>query len=202
MNVRAANRKVLLINGSPNQGGNTFSSLEIVRGILNREEIETEYFHIGNKPVYGCCGCRKCTNGNQNRCVFHDDVCNDLIQACIAADGIVIGSPVYFAGPNGALCALLDRVFAACSEKPHLLKGKPGAALVSFYRAGATATLDRLHKYFAFSEMPIITSSYWNLKFEAHSSMENDEKGIHTLETLGANMAKVLKNGILTGGIS
>lgn len=189
--------EVLLINGSPNKNGNTFSALEIVRNALNQKEIETKYFHIGNQPVHGCCGCRKCTNGNNSRCIFNDDVCNDLIEACIHADGIVVGSPVYFAGANGALCALLDRVFAACSDTPHLLKGKPGAALVSFYRAGATATLDRLHKYFAFSEMPIITSSYWNLKFEAFSSMENDEKGIDTLETLGVNMAQMLKNGFI-----
>ena len=191
--------QVLLINGSPNKKGNTFAALEIVGTVLAHQGIETEFFHIGNQSVHGCCGCRKCRSENSSRCVFNDDVCNDLIEACIRADGIVIGSPVYFAGPNGALCALMDRVFAACSDRPHLLKGKPGAALVSFYRAGATATLDRLKKYFAFSEMPIVTSSYWNLKFEPSSTIADDVQGTMILETLGTNMAQMLKQRMIGG---
>ena len=183
--------KVLLINGSSHKNGSTYTALTMVEKSLRENGIETEWFNIGNKPVRGCIDCIRCENSN--RCVFNDDPCNALIEAIINADGIIIGSPVYFAGPNGALCALLDRVFYAASTHGQLFRGKPAAAVASCYRAGATATLDRLNKYFAFSEMPVVSSEYWNMMFEHGSSIEMDAKGHETLEKLGVNMANMLK---------
>ncbi|MEL7656343.1 MAG: flavodoxin family protein, partial [Bacillota bacterium] len=114
--------KVLLVNGSPNKEGCTFTALTEVAGALQKNGIDTEIFHIGRKPVHGCIACNRCED--LGRCTFDDDVCNELTGRFIAADGIVIGSPVYYAGPNGALCALLDRVFFSSSHK---FANKPGA---------------------------------------------------------------------------
>jgi multimeric flavodoxin WrbA len=175
--------KVLLINGSPRKNGETALSLSIVEKILLKADIETEWFHLGTKPVHGCCHCNSCEK--TNRCVFTDDGCNQLIEKCLEADGIVIGSPVYFAAPNGALCALLDRVFYAASNFGYLFAGKPGTAIATCWRAGSTATLDRLNKYFTFSEMPVVSSNYWNMKLTG-----NDPYGEEILKRLGENMVK------------
>jgi multimeric flavodoxin WrbA len=161
--------------------------LTIVEKILNESGIETEWFQLGTDKVRGCCHCNQCQN--TYRCAFEDDRCNELIEQCLAADGIIIGSPVYFAGPNGALCALLDRVFYAASNFGRLFGGKPAAAVATCWRAGATATLDRLNKYFTFSEMPVVSSNYWNVKLNGQ-----DSYGEEILETLGRNMAKELQN--------
>jgi multimeric flavodoxin WrbA len=178
--------KVLLINGSPRKNGETALSLSIVEKILQESGIETEWFQLGTEPVRGCCHCNRCQT--TNRCAFSDDKCNALIEACLAADGMVIGSPVYFAGPNGVLCALLDRVFYAASNFGYLFADKPGAAIATCWRAGATATLDRLNKYFTFSEMPVVSSNYWNMKLTG-----NDPYGEEILKQLGQNLAKELQ---------
>jgi multimeric flavodoxin WrbA len=178
--------KVLLICGSARANGDTAYSLSIVEKILNDSGIETVWFHIGTEPVRGCCACNSCKQ--TNRCRFTDDKCNQLIELCLDADGIIIGSPVYFAGPNGALCALLDRVFYAASNFGYHFAGKPGAAVATCWRAGATATLDRLNKYFTFSEMPVVSSNYWNMKLNG-----NDPYGEGILKRLGENMVKELK---------
>lgn len=184
--------KVLLVNGSSHRNGNTYTALAMVEKSLKNNGINTEWFHIGNKPVRGCINCMKCETSN--KCIFNDDPCNALIDAIKEADGVIIGTPVYFAGPNGALTALLDRVFyAAVEHGGKLFKGKPAAAVASFYRSGATSAIDRLNKYFSFSEMPIVSSEYWNLMFQHGSSIEIDEKGHKTLEILGDNMADILK---------
>jgi multimeric flavodoxin WrbA len=178
--------KVLLINGSPRKNGETAASLSIVEKVLKREGIETEWFHIGAEPVRGCRHCNGCSK--TNRCVFNDDGCNKLIEMCLNADGIIIGTPVYFAAPNGALCALLDRVFYAASNFGYHFAGKVGAGIATCWRAGATATLDRLNKYFTFSEMTVVSSNYWNMKLTGE-----DKYGEEILLTLGKNMAKELK---------
>lgn len=183
--------KVLLVNGSPRKNGTTFSALSVVADTLQENGIDIEYFHIGTLPVRGCIDCKKCADSN--RCVYNDDICNSLIEGFLAADGIIIGTPVYFAGPNGALCALLDRVFYAASTHGRLLSGKPAAAISTCYRAGSTAALDRLNKYFAFSEMPMVSSIYWNMIFQPNSSVENDTHGIEILQTLGRNMSQMLR---------
>ncbi len=178
--------KILLVNGSPRKNGETAKSLAIVENELNKAGIETEWFNLETDKVHGCCHCNSCQK--TNRCVFSDDKCNTLIQQCLDADGIVIGSPVYFAGPNGALCALLDRVFYAASNFGYHFAGKIGAAVATCWRAGATATLDRLNKYFTFSEMTVVSSNYWNVKLTGE-----DIYGEEILKQLGKNIVKELQ---------
>ena len=183
--------KVLLVNGSPHPKGGTWNALHLVEEALQEKGIETEWFWIGNKSVRGCIDCQKCAT--TYRCTFSDDACNRLIEAIRQSDGVIIGSPVYFAAPNGALCALLDRVFYAASTHGGLFKGKPAAAIASCIRSGANGTVDRINKYFSFSEMPIVSSSYWNMLFEVHPQNGVDERGLKTMQTLGYNMAEMLK---------
>jgi multimeric flavodoxin WrbA len=180
--------QVLLVNGSPRKNGDTAYSLGIVEKELNRAGIDTVWFQLGTDPVRGCASCNHCSS--TNRCAFKDDKCNELIELFMKADGIIIGSPVYFAGPNGALCALLDRVFYAASNYGYHFAGKPGAAVATCWRAGATATLDRLNKYFTFSEMPVVSSNYWNMKLNG-----SDHYGEGILKQLGRNMATELQKG-------
>lgn len=120
--------KVLLINGSPHKDGSTYIALEEITKTLDQEHIDWEIFHIGNKPVRGCIGCNHCRNTGTRACVFDDDICNEMIQKMLEADGIIIGSPVYYAGPNGALCALLDRVFYSSQFD---MRHKPVAAILT-----------------------------------------------------------------------
>jgi multimeric flavodoxin WrbA len=178
--------KVLLVNGSPRKNGETHQSLKIIEDVLQDAGLETEWFELGTEPVRGCIHCNSCEK--TSRCAFSDDICNTLIERMVEADGIIIGSPVYFAGPNGALCALLDRVFYAASNFGRLFAGKPAAAVATCWRAGATATLDRLNKYFTFSEMPVVSSNYWNLKLTGE-----DAYGEEIMRCLGENMVKLLK---------
>ncbi|MDR3321091.1 MAG: flavodoxin family protein [Synergistaceae bacterium] len=181
--------KVLLINGSPNQSGCTYTALSEVAGALNGSGVETSFFHIGKKPIQGCVACKSCKN--TGRCAFDDEanVCADLIRA---ADGLVVGSPVYFASANGSLCAFLDRVFYVGLSS---FRYKPAAAVVSSRRGGALTTFDRINKYFTISEMPVVSSQYWN---EVHGStpdeVRQDLEGLQIMRTLGKNMAWVLKN--------
>ena len=178
--------KVLLVNGSPHSSGKTAGALKIIEKTLKENDIETEWFQLSAKPVRGCVACERCND--TYRCAFNDDQANELIEKIIESDGIVIGSPVYFAGPNGALLALLDRVFYAGSCHGRLFKGKIGAAVVTLWRAGSTAALDRIYKYYSYSEMPIVSSDYWNM---LHS--EDDTFGEETIIRLAQNMADMLK---------
>lgn len=180
-------KKVLLINGSPHKNGNTKYALNIVEDAIKSQGLETFWFELGNKPVRGCIGCNNCAK-NQ-RCIFKDDNCNELIEDMIEADGIIVGSPVYFAGPNGALQSLLDRAFYAVKDAPELFTGKPASAVACCWREGGTPTLDRLNKYFSFSQMPIISSSYWSVRHDG-----TDTFGDRVLTQLGLNMAKYLQN--------
>ena len=179
-------KKILMINGSPNKNGNTKAALSEVEAVLKDNGLETFWFELGNRPVRGCLGCDSCEK--TNRCVFNDDPANELIEKMLEADAVIVGTPVYFAGPNGALCALLDRTFYAASNYGQLFKGKPAAAVATCWRAGATPSLDRLNKYFTFSQMPVVSSCYW-----CGYLGEQDEWGINTLRTLGKNMAEMLK---------
>ena len=184
--------KVLLVNGSPHSTGNTFQTLQIIEEQLHRHGIESEVFQLGSGKVHGCMGCDGC--GATSRCVIEDDCCNALIDAIVKADGVIIGSPVYFAGPSGALCAVLDRVFYAGAEHGRLFARKPAVAVVNCYRAGSTAALDRLNKYFTFSEMPVVSSDYWNMIVDPHSDrVERDKMGRKILCTLADNMAFLLQ---------
>ncbi|MDR0939988.1 MAG: flavodoxin family protein [Mediterranea sp.] len=181
---------VLLLNGSPNRGGNTFLALTEVANTLNAEGVETSFVHIGAKAVQGCTACGKCSE--LGRCVFKDDLYNRVREACLAADGIVVGSPVYYAGPNGSLCALLDRLFFSASDT---LAYKPAASVAVCRRGGASATFDRLNKYFTINNMPLVSSQYWNMVYGCDpGEASRDAEGLQTMRTLGRNMAWLLKS--------
>jgi multimeric flavodoxin WrbA len=181
---------VLLINGSPRRNGNTHRALTEVAAALETEGVSTEIFSIGPKPVQGCTGCNQC--GDLGRCVFKDELYETVRAKLAAADGLVLGSPTYYAGPNGSLCALLDRVFYSCGD---ILQYKPASAVAVCRRGGAIAVLDRLNKYFTISNMPIVPSQYWNLAYGAvPGEVEQDAEGLQTMRVLGRNMAWMLKN--------
>lgn len=181
--------KVLLINGSPHENGCTYTALSEVAKVLETEGIETQIFQIGKKPVRGCIACGAC--GKLGKCAFDDDPANEMMRLMQEADGIVIGSPVYYAGPNGALCALLDRAFYAGSG----FEFKPAAAVVSARRSGTTATFDRLNKYFTINRMPVVSSQYWNgVHGSTPDDVKKDEEGLQTMRTIGYNMAWMLKS--------
>jgi len=180
--------KVILVNGSPKANGCTFTALSEVASALEKNGIETEIFHIGREPLIGCMGCGGCSK--LGRCIYNDSV-NVFVEKAKTADGFIFGSPVHYAAASGALTSFLDRAFY--SGKPHL-EYKPGAVVVSCRRGGATASFDQLNKYFTISNMPIISSQYWNM---VHGSKPEDVKqdleGMQTMRTLGNNMAWILK---------
>ena len=181
--------KVVLINGSPHRKGNTFIALSEVAGALEKEGVQTEIIQLGIKAVQGCIACNKCAE--LGHCVFQDTLYNQVREALQEADGIVVGSPVYYAGPNGALCALLDRVFYSCSE---LLAYKAGASVAVCRRGGASATFDRLNKYFTIPNMPVVSSQYWNSVHGMRpGEATEDAEGLQTMRMLGRNMAWLLK---------
>lgn len=181
--------KVVLINGSPHRKGNTFIALSEVAGALEKEGVQTEIIQLGIKAVQGCIACNKCAE--LGHCVFQDTLYNQVREALQEADGIVVGSPVYYAGPNGALCALLDRVFYSCSE---LLAYKAGASVAVCRRGGASATFDRLNKYFTILNMPVVSSQYWNsIHVMRPGEATEDAEGLQTMRMLGRNMAWLLK---------
>ena len=181
--------KVVLINGSPHRKGYTFIALSEVAGALEKEGVQTEIIQLGIKAVQGCIACNKCAE--LGHCVFQDTLYNQVREALQEADGIVVGSPVYYAGPNGALCALLDRVFYSCSE---LLAYKAGASVAVCRRGGASATFDRLNKYFTILNMPVVSSQYWNSVHGMRpGEATEDAEGLQTMRMLGRNMAWLLK---------
>ena len=181
--------KVVLINGSPHRKGNTFIALSEVAGALEKEGVQTEIIQLGIKAVQGCIACNKCAE--LGHCVFQDTLYNQVREALQEADGIVVGSPIYYAGPNGALCALLDRVFYSCSE---LLAYKAGASVAVCRRGGASATFDRLNKYFTILNMPVVSSQYWNSVHGMRpGEATEDAEGLQTMRMLGRNMAWLLK---------
>ncbi len=184
--------KVLLINGSPHANGNTSIALAEVAKTLETEGIETVTVGIGVQPVRGCVACGACRKNN-TRCAFSDAL-YDQLHAILEAgiDGVVVGSPVYYAGPNGSLCALLDRLFYSCSA---WMAYKPAAAVAVCRRGGASATFDRLNKYFTINNMPVVPSQYWNsLHGAAPGEALQDLEGLQTMRTLAHNMAWMMRN--------
>ena len=182
--------KVLLINGSPKSKGNTYLALSEAAAALEAEGIVTEIVSIGTKPVQGCIACNKCVE--LGRCVFQDDLYNLVREKLEDADGLIMGTPVFYAGPNGSLCALMDRVFYSSGK---LLRHKPGAAVAVCRRGGATSALDRLNKYFTISNMPVVPSQYWNIAYGwKPGDVMQDAEGMQTMRTMGRNMAWMLKN--------
>lgn len=181
--------KVLLINGSPHEKGCVYTALSEVAKTLQDEAIDTEIFHIGTKAVHGCIACGRCSE--LGKCVFSDDPVNKLIELAGSADGFIVGSPVYYAAPNGALCAILDRLFYAGGSA---LMGKPAAAVVSCRRGGASTAFDRLNKYFTINQMPVVSSQYWNsVHGFTPEDVRKDLEGLQTMRVLARNMARLLK---------
>lgn len=183
--------KVLLINGSPHGKGSTYTALNEVAVTLEKEGIETEMIHIGNQAIRGCIACAKCRE--IGHCVF-DDAVNEVAEKFAKADGLVVGSPVYYASANATLIAFLDRLFYSSARKFDKTM-KVGAAVVSARRGGNSATFDELNKYFTISGMPVVSSQYWNQIHgnNAEQAMQ-DEEGLQTMRTLGRNMAFLMKS--------
>lgn len=180
--------KVLLVNGSPHKRGCTYTALEEVAGALQSKEVETEIFHIGIKPISGCTACLKCRE--TGRCNI-DDTVNDFLDLAESADGFVFGTPVHYAAASGAITSFMDRAFYA--QMGGVFAYKPAAAVVSCRRAGATATFDQINKYFTISNMPVVSSQYWNMVHGAKpEDVRQDLEGMQTMRTLGANMAWLL----------
>ena len=184
--------KVLLINGSPKEKGCTYTALCEVAKALNEENIDTEIFHIGNKPIRGCMGCGNCAKTQSGRCVFNDDTVNIALKKAEEADGFIFGSPVHYAAASGAITSFLDRAFYAGKK---YFEYKPGAAIVSCRRAGSTATLEQLNKYFTISNMPLVSSLYWCMVHgNTPEEVVQDLEGMQIMRTLGKNMAWLLKS--------
>ena len=180
--------KVLLINGSPNEEGCTYTALTEVERTLNKNGIETELLWLGNAPVANCVDCGFCRQ--QGRCV-HDDAVNRVIDELDSISALVVGSPVYYAAASGQLCSFMDRLFHACGRR---MAGKLGASVVSCRRGGASAAFDRLNKYFTISNMPIVSSQYWNqVHGNTPEEVMQDEEGLQTMRTLAENMAWLIK---------
>ena len=179
--------KVLLINGSPNEHGCTYTALREVEKTLRAEGIDTELFHSGVEPLSGCTGCNGCYGSS--RCIF-DDRANDALDIADGCDAYVFGAPVHYAGIPGDMKSFLDRFFWAGYHRL-----KPGAAVVSCRRAGATAALDGLNKYMTIAEMPLVSSGYWNMVHGTNpEEVVQDLEGMQMMRTLGRNMAWLLKS--------
>ena len=187
--------KVLLINGSPRQQGNTATALAQVAAQLQKNGIESETVWIGNKPIRGCIACGQCAVKGGGRCVFDDDVCNRISEKFADADALIVGSPVYYGQPNGAVLSIIQRAFYANGSA---IAGKPAAAVAVCRRGGATATFETLNIPFQMMNMPIVTSQYWNIVYGREPGQAAlDEEGMQTLRALANNMAFLLK---ATGG--
>ena len=179
--------KVLLVNGSPHQKGCTYTALEEVAKTLEENGIETEIFQLGNKAINGCIGCGSCKKSGQ---CFMDDKVNEFAQKAKDTDGFVFGSPVHYAAASGALTSFLDRVFYSAGK---YLQFKPAASVASARRAGTTATLDQINKYATISNMPLVSSQYWNMVHGfTPEDVKKDLEGMQTMRTLGRNMAWLL----------
>lgn len=186
--------KVVAINGSPRKHGNTFTLLNIVLAELEAEGIKTELVQLGGEKVQGCTACYKCFKKKNRKCVIKKDIINDCIEKMVEADGIILGSPTYFANVTTELKALIDRAGLVAKANDDMFQRKVGAAVVSMRRAGALPAFDAINHFFLISQMIIPGSSYWNLGIgNDKGDVEQDEEGIATLRNLGRNMAWTLK---------
>ena len=180
--------KVLLLNGSPHANGCTARALEEMINVFSKEGVETELIQVGNQDIRGCVSCGFCEKNG--KCVFNDLV-NEVAEKFKDADGLVVGSPVYYASPNGTILSFMDRLFYSTSFSKHL---KVGAAVVSCRRGGNTATFDALNKYFTISGMPVASSTYWNqVHGFSREDVEKDLEGLQTMRNLARNMSFMIK---------
>ena len=185
------NMKVLLINGSPHKGGNTYLALKEAAQELERNGIETEIVSVGTKPVRGCIACATCKTKGNNQCVFSDDICNEVSAKMAQCDGLIVGSPVYYGQPNATVLALVQRMLYSNGAA---FNDKPVAGVAVCRRGGATAALQTLNMPFQLLNMPIVTSQYWNIvygRLEGEASL--DAEGMQTMRSLAKNMAYTLR---------
>jgi len=186
--------KALIINGSPRQKGNTSIALTEIAKQLEKLGIESEIVWIGNKPVRGCIACNTCKD-NPGACVFDDDVCNGISAKMNSSDALIVGSPVYWGQPNGAVLSIIQRAFYSNGAA---FRGKPAAAVAVCRRGGATATFETLNMPFQMMSMPVATSQYWNIVYGREPGQAAlDREGLQTMRTLANNMAALLR---ATGG--
>ncbi len=186
--------KVVAFNGSPRPKGNTYHSLNIVLDTLAAEGIQGELVQLGGSGVSGCKACYKCMQTKNKRCAQTGDKMNYFIEKALEADGIIIGSPVYFSNVSSDVKAFIDRCGFVAKANDNMLKGKVGAAVVSVRRAGGTFTYSAINFFFGISEMIIPCSSYWNVGMGLMpGDVLNDQEGVDTFKTLGRNMAQLLK---------
>jgi multimeric flavodoxin WrbA len=186
--------KVLAINGSPKPNGNTALALqELLREVQN-EGIETELITIGNKIIRGCISCGRCAEQKNGQCAAFNDTVNEVLPKMVEADGLVLGSPVYFSGINGTIKSFLDRAFFVSLVNGNLLRLKIGASVVAVRRSGGTAAFDQLNKYFQISELMTVGSCYWNvIHGRSPGEINQDLEGLRIVRTLGRNLAWLLK---------
>ena len=183
--------KVLLVNGSPHEKGCTYTALAEVAAKLNKNGIETELIWLGTEPIRSCLGCRGCYN-LKNRCVFGGDAVEAAQKLMESCDGIVVGSPVHYAGASGQVTSFLGRLFYSSSA---ILQNKPAAAVVSCRRGGASAAFEALNKFFQMSNMPVVTSQYWNqVHGNTPEEVLQDLEGLQTMRTLADNMTWLLRS--------
>lgn len=185
--------KVVAINGSPNKEGNTFLALSAVCEQLREAGIETEIVHIGNKAIRGCVACNTCAKTLDRKCVIADEA-NEAIRKMAEADGIILGSPVYFAGMTGTMKSFLDRAFKVAGANGNLFRHKAGASVVADRRAGGVSTVDQMNHYLSYAEIFVPGSTYWNVTYgRAPGEIAQDTEGMQTMRALGKNMVWLLR---------
>ena len=191
--------KVLAFNGSPNKEGNTWHAINMVTAELEKENIETEIIHVGNKLISGCIACGQCMKNKNEQCVLPGDEVNVWIQKMKQADGIIFGSPVHYAAMGGTMKSFMDRAFYVASVNDSLLRHKVGAAVVAVRRSGGLPAFNQLNNFINYSEMLIPTSNYWNVIHGTRpGEVTQDEEGVQIMRVLGKNMAwlmKLVENG-------
>jgi multimeric flavodoxin WrbA len=194
--------KVIAINGSPNKEGNTFHALRMVGDELVASGIDFEILHIGHKMIHGCLACNKCAVNKDEKCIIKTDDLNIWIQQIKQADGIIIGSPVHYAGIPGTMKSFLDRLFYVAGVNGNIFRQKVAAAVVAVRRTGGSATFDSLNHYLSYSEMIIATSNYWNvIHGRSAGEVTQDSEGVQIMRVLGKNMAWLLKMKEATVGL-
>jgi len=186
--------KVIAINGSPRPDGNTAKLLRRVMSVLEREGIETELLQLAHSHLHGCTACYGCSSKKDGHCTRQDDLLNKYLDSMVAADGLLLGSPTYFADVTSEMKALIDRAGMTALANGSLLRRKVGAAVVAVRRAGSTHAFDTMNHFFLIEQMIVAGSSYWNLGVSgASGDVSQDAEGLKTMDVLGENMAWLLK---------
>ena len=186
--------KVIAFNGSPRPKGNTFIIINTIFEELEKENIETELVQVGGNLIRGCTGCRQCAKNKNNRCIIEDDIINNCIEKMIGADGIILGSPVYYSNVSTEMKALIDRTGAVSKANNSFLKNKVGASVAALRRGGGIHAFNSMNYLFLVNEMIIPGSTYWNMVFGKDvGDVKNDEEGIKNMKNLGQKIAWVLK---------